>query len=179
MCCRQLVPIAPAEIGYLQRVLRGLPDERQGEILAACRSAGEELRRVAPVSADRLCSLGSTDRVEFGRSWFALGIACPFLVDERCSIHPQRPLACREYVVNSPPDACATPGSGNIRRLAVPVSLWSRVARDTEGRPSWLPLIEALDADPPAEPAGSASEVITALLNGGRRQPSNAISAAP
>jgi Fe-S-cluster containining protein len=28
---------------------------------------------------------------------FALGIACPFLEDEACSIYADRPLACRQH----------------------------------------------------------------------------------
>jgi Fe-S-cluster containining protein len=34
---------------------------------------------------------------------------CPFLEDESCSIHPDRPLVCREYLVTSPAELCAGP----------------------------------------------------------------------
>jgi Fe-S-cluster containining protein len=38
--------------------------------------------------------------------YFALGIACPFLEDEACSIHPDRPSICREYMVTTPAERC-------------------------------------------------------------------------
>jgi hypothetical protein len=33
--------------------------------------------------------------------YFLQGVACPFLEAESCGIHPDRPLACREYLVTS------------------------------------------------------------------------------
>ena len=44
-----------------------------------------------------------------GMDYFRLGIACPFLEDESCSIHPDRPIACREYLVTSPPRIARAP----------------------------------------------------------------------
>ncbi|MEZ5279133.1 MAG: hypothetical protein R2770_01565 [Acidimicrobiales bacterium] len=37
-------------------------------------------------------------------------VACPLLDDGVCSIRPDRPLACREYLVTSDPKHCAPPG---------------------------------------------------------------------
>ncbi len=46
------------------------------------------------------------------RRYFHLGIACPFLEDESCSIHADRPISCREYLVTSPAVNCADPKPG-------------------------------------------------------------------
>jgi hypothetical protein len=56
--------------------------------------------------------------------YFNVGIACPFLDDESCSIHPDRPLACREYLVTSPAENCSHPAEDNLS----PVPLPARVA---------------------------------------------------
>ena len=40
-----------------------------------------------------------------GREYFQLGIPCPFLEEESCSIYHDRPITCREYLVTSPPAA--------------------------------------------------------------------------
>jgi hypothetical protein len=69
-----------------------------------------------------------------GLRYFALGIACPFLEDERCTIHPIRPLRCREYLVASPAEHCAHPETKEIVGVKPPVLL-SRVLGnwDTNG----------------------------------------------
>ncbi len=73
--------------------------------------------------------------------YFRLRIPCPFLEDERCGIHPVRPLACREYLVTSPPAACA--GVGRVDRVAVPGRLSQRMEQDESGRANWIPLVLA------------------------------------
>lgn len=75
-----------------------------------------------------------------------LGVACPFLEKESCSIHRDRPLVCREYLVTSPPAACAEPGSGQIRQVNIPVTVWSVFGRSVsaDGSLEWMPLVEAL-----------------------------------
>ena len=80
--------------------------------------------------------------------YFKLGIACPFLDDESCSIHPFRPLICREYLVISSPDYCASLDKDNIRRLKYPVSVAEAFAgmdgQRTDRENPYMPLIMAL-----------------------------------
>ena len=38
--------------------------------------------------------------------YFAAGIPCPFLEEERCGVYDERPVVCREYAVTSPPELC-------------------------------------------------------------------------
>ena len=45
---------------------------------------------------------------------------CPFLEEESCSIHPDRPLVCREYLVTSPAELCAGPTQEGVTPVAVP-----------------------------------------------------------
>ena len=64
---------------------------------------------------------------------------CPFLEDESCSIHPERPLVCREYLVTSPAELCAGPKQEGVTPVAVPkVSLAARGLQ--EEKDDWFPL---------------------------------------
>ena len=56
------------------------------------------------------------ERTELAYEYFKHGIACPFLEDESCSIHPDRPMACREYLVSSPAENCRAPRRRQHRR---------------------------------------------------------------
>jgi Fe-S-cluster containining protein len=144
-CCRQMVPISPAEARHLAALVDAMPPERAAEIRKRFSEA------LAVFEAAGLPPRGSpeTDKAayrEFGLSYFRLGVACPFLEKESCSIHSDRPLVCREYLVTSPPAACAEPGSGQTRQVSIPVTIWSVFGRSAsaDGSLEWMPLIEAL-----------------------------------
>ena len=106
---------------------------------------------------------------EFGLAYFRQGVACPFLHEESCSIHPKRPLVCREYQVTSPPAACAKLGGGEVRQVPVPVAVWSVFARSVSrpGALEWMPLIEALRfaaANPASDQNQTGPQRVEALL---------------
>jgi hypothetical protein len=76
---------------------------------------------------------------ELSVAYFALGIPCPFLEEESCSIHPDRPLVCREYLVTSPAELCSGPVQEGVTPVAVPkFSLAARALQDE--RDGWFPL---------------------------------------
>jgi len=54
---------------------------------------------------------------QLGVEYFAQHVACPFLEDESCSIHSDRPLACREYLVTSPALNCERPSESTIEKV--------------------------------------------------------------
>src|SRR5436305_2819221 len=92
--------------------------------------------------------------------YFNLGIDCPFLEDESCSIHPDRPLSCREYLVTSPAEHCTAPTRDTIRRVPTPGFAMTAFAI-LDGPPPvgkgcrWVPLVLALEwaeanPEPPA-----------------------------
>ena len=60
------------------------------------------LQRVDALGADAARALAHA-------TCFKLGLACPFLDEDACSIHPQRPFVCRQYLVTSDPALCADP----------------------------------------------------------------------
>lgn len=132
-CCRQLVPVSRTEGERLLGVIEAMPVERRKELGArfataatAIKGAGLDQRR------------GRADR-ELSTGYFALSIACPFLEEESCSIHPDRPLVCREYLVTSPAELCAGPAQEGVTPVPVPkVSMAARGLQDE--REEWFPL---------------------------------------
>jgi Fe-S-cluster containining protein len=165
-CCRQLVPITPVEARHLARVVEELPAERAAEVRARFAAAREK------VGAARLAVDPDGDRAayrEYGLAYFRLGVPCPFLEEESCSIHPVRPLVCREYLVTSPPEHCAELGGGGVRQVPVPRRVWAIFGRTVHptGALDWLPLIDALEyaAEHPDSPADrTGPERVDALL---------------
>ncbi len=149
-CCRQLVPISRLEARRLAELVAELPEPRRSvvrhrfsEALQRLDESGllEELRHPERV--------GSDDRAPLGMAYFRLGIPCPFLEDESCSIHADRPLACREYLVTSPAQNCANPTKDNIEGVPMPVRLSGALARfaesTTDGSGTWVPLVRAME----------------------------------
>src|SRR5262249_7509816 len=110
-CCRQLVPVSVAEAAYLADLVAALPaderamvEERFERRLRALAERGL-LERLRTLNADK----DASELHELGMEYFAAGVPCPFLVNESCSIHPHRPLVCRQYLVTSPAERCAAP----------------------------------------------------------------------
>jgi Fe-S-cluster containining protein len=150
-CCRQLVPISETEARWIQEVVDRLPPEKQTQI----RNRFAEARR-------RLAETGLLEKLFQRESWaegegwsiamsyFRLGIPCPFLENEACSIHPDRPVKCREYLVTSPAEHCRAPTAQTIRPVELPFQMWTALARLENTSPSkekirWVPLILALE----------------------------------
>jgi len=149
-CCRQLVPVSPVEAQAIRRLVGSLPEARAREVrarFAAIERRLEQANMVSPLS-DPAARGGTTDR-SLSVRYFALGMPCPFLENESCSIHPQRPLACREYLVTSPAAHCSDPEQSGVVPVAIPkLSVAARgldvddQERDTSTR--WVPLSLAL-----------------------------------
>jgi Fe-S-cluster containining protein len=150
-CCRQLVPISHTEGERLLAMVERLPEARQAALSARFATASAALAEAGQRDGllDPRRRAGKTDR-ELSTAYFALGIACPFLEEESCSIHPERPLICREYLVTSPAELCSSPTQKGVTPLPVPkLSLAARgmdedrVEADTMGR--WFPLALLLE----------------------------------
>ncbi len=80
-----------------------------------------------------------------GAAYFRRAVACPFLEAERCSIHADRPLACREYAVTSPAAACSFPRADLVHGLPLagrPSRALMQVGR-RDTRNGWLLLVDA------------------------------------
>jgi Fe-S-cluster containining protein len=132
-CCRQLVPVSRTEGERLLDLVEEMPKDRRKEIRRRF-AAAEAILLPAGFTEHE----GKTDR-DLSTSYFALGVPCPFLEDESCSIHEERPLICREYLVTSPPELCAGPRQDGVTPVAVPkISLAARKLQDEKDE--WFPL---------------------------------------
>jgi Fe-S-cluster containining protein len=167
-CCRQLVPISPTEARHLAALVAALPPERAAQVRQRFAEAWSKMEAAGLPPRGHPVTDKLTYR-EFGLAYFRQGVACPFLHEESCSIHPDRPLVCREYQVTSPPAACAQLGSGAVRQVAVPVPIWSAFSRSVapQGTVEWVPLIEALQfaaAHPESDRTRTGPQRVEALL---------------
>jgi len=124
-CCRQAVPITPVEARMLSEWIAAQPKDRREVFRARFRNAAERLEESGIAQSIREASLPieKAHIHALGLKYFALGIPCPFLEEERCTIHPIRPLRCREYMVVSPAEHCAHPESKEIVGIKPPVLL--------------------------------------------------------
>ena len=150
-CCRQLVPIGDVEAYYLAEIVSEMPDTRRSHVESRFCEALDQLDRRGMLERLRRADELTTreERRQLGLDYFACGVPCPFLEDEACSIHRDRPLVCREYLVTSPPEYCAQPLPQQISRVSLPVMLskvLSQFGDGVGGRPArWLPLALALE----------------------------------
>jgi Fe-S-cluster containining protein len=149
-CCRQYVPISPAEARLLTELVEEMPEPRRSAVKQRFADAVERFKAWAGMNlAMEYIRLPPPERVKMVKAYFHLGIACPFLENESCSIYQQRPLICREYLVISSPEHCATLDGEHIKRLKLPVSIAetfsSMEGARRQGVNPCLPLILALE----------------------------------
>lgn len=148
-CCRQAVPVTPAEAWMLADVVASFPADRKAKVLGRFAAARDRLAQEG--FGDRSLSGTATesDVLALGLDYFRLGIPCPFLEEESCSIHPHRPSSCREYLVTSPAAHCSRPGELPISAVPLATSLTEGLSKlsamvlDTE--PHVIPMTLALE----------------------------------
>lgn len=176
-CCRQLVPIARVEARRLAELVASFPEPRQSAVRARFAAAIRRLDEAGLLDALRQPEhIPHGQKVSVGLAYFALGIACPFLEEESCSIHENRPLICREFLVTSPPEHCADPAGKRVEGVKLPLHLSNVLARFAEpGAPGLVPRVvlplalewaEAHPDDSPTRPGPEWVERLFAMLSG-------------
>jgi Fe-S-cluster containining protein len=111
-CCRaQPVPITPPEAYALWKLVESLPEPKRSYIHQAFAERVTQLKQAQLYTIFlRETRLESTEQAQQAvEHYFRLGLICPFLKDDACSIHPQRPFVCRQYLVTSSPNLCQDP----------------------------------------------------------------------
>ena len=151
-CCRQLVPLSQTETHILRELVLDLPPARRDVLqtrFADARVKVEAAGLLETLLEPRRLQGKSDDEFEsFHMRYFDLKIACPFLEEESCSIHPERPLICRQYLVTNPSEACATPSAATISKLqlaANPDVAMTQATGDPASKFDWVPLVVALE----------------------------------
>ena len=123
-CCRaQPVPVTPPEAHALLLLVEAMPAARRREVEARFADRVARLRDAGLADAflHRDPALDADGARALARDYFALGLVCPFLEDDACSIHPQRPFVCRQYLVTSDPALCADPFANPVEVVPMPL----------------------------------------------------------
>lgn len=174
-CCRQMVPVSFFEAEALADWINTLPVERRAELEARFHRALMALRDAGAIEKilDDRWTLEEEAAIRLAIDYFHAGVPCPFLEDESCSIHPIRPLACREYLVTSPPALCNDPSANQVAGVQLPLKL-SRVLfafgqKLSQDRRGWIPLVFLMawrkgDQKPGELIAGTGEEVLQKFL---------------
>ena len=158
-CCRQLVAISVIEAESLAQLVAAMPPERAEKIRARFAAALKRLEEAGLLSPNeppgqRALMVSDADQADVARRnvsrrYFSLKIACPFLEDESCSIHPDRPMVCREYHVTTPAADCADLYQKEIARVEAPLRMGEVLARTyakvTAGETFMIPLVLSLE----------------------------------
>lgn len=150
-CCRaQPVPVTPPEAYALFKLVEELPEPRRTEVrerfaerVRVLREAGLLARYFQNTPA------GPEEARALAHQYFRLNLVCPFLEAGACSIHPDRPFVCRQYLVTSPAELCADPFANPVRPVAIPIAPATatlRVGSEVLGTPQFtVPLVLALE----------------------------------
>jgi len=111
-CCRQMVPLSIFEAEALSAWIETLPEaQRRNWPGVSSRLAQARLCRPHRPHGKRGLLAETESARKLALDYLYQRIPCPFLEDESCSIHPIRPLICREYLVTSPPEHCYDPAT--------------------------------------------------------------------
>jgi Fe-S-cluster containining protein len=173
-CCRNLVAISQVEARRIVDVVAAMTEPRRATVMNRFAVAKDRLKEgglFEPLCiADQWTSEEYSARVG---AYFALGIPCPFLEHDSCSIYAERPLACREYLVTSPPALCANLDSAGVDRVKLPLNLFNALARwqaPQHGHflEQWVPLVLAPDwaaLQPEEAPGRTGLELLQDLLS--------------
>jgi Fe-S-cluster containining protein len=151
-CCRaQPVPVTPPEAYGLLLLVESLPELRQAEVRQRFTENVQRLEaaRLKGVYLDRDPQLDAADARAIAERYFRLGLVCPFLEDDRCSIYADRPFVCRQYLVTSPAALCSDPFQNPVQPVPIPLKpahATLQIAGEQLGRPQFtIPLALALE----------------------------------
>lgn len=157
-CCRQPVPISEVEIYYIAELVQSMDEPRRSEVKRRFKEAVDHFKSVGWF--DRMKAVGDLALTESEKNlaqevsktameYFHEGIPCPFLDVEAgaCTIHEDRPLSCREYLVTSPAASCSEPSAESIKKveLVMKPSHTLRYVGSTGTFTGIIPLIRALE----------------------------------
>lgn len=150
-CCKaQPVPITPPEAYALWKMVQSLPAERRGalEVTFAEREAALDTAGIRSIFLRETPLQSAAEARQAVEAYVQLHLACPFLVNDACSIHPQRPFVCRQYLVTSSPVLCEDPLQQPVEVVPMPLRPAHAMLNTTEKylglKSGTIPLVLAL-----------------------------------
>ena len=119
-CCKQPVPISEIEAYQLSELVENMPEPKRSEVKEKFARAANRLHEIDWFNRmDNFLKFNATERQALAMEYFNQNLDCPFLEDASCSIHQNRPLACREYLVTSPAENCQKPTAETVKPVKV------------------------------------------------------------
>lgn len=119
-CCRQPVPLAEIEAYQIAELVEHLPEPRRSNVKKRFDEAANHFKAIGWFEKLENCK----EKEEIEKTvleYLSEYVACPFLEDECCSIHTERPIGCREYLVTSPAENCSEPTAQTVRLIKLPL----------------------------------------------------------
>ncbi len=123
-CCRQPVPISETEVYQIAELVESIPEPRRSEIKKKFAEGIEHFQKkdwfsrmnaLNDAGPSKEMDVAVREGIDLVMEYFYEGIPCPFLENESCSIHQNRPIACREYLVTTPAENCSKPTAETVR----------------------------------------------------------------
>lgn len=109
-CCHQLITVSVHEALLLAHIVGLLRQEDQQRIRTAFDDSLKRLEDAGLLRELLHSHVNAFENrelvVDAQKRYWALGLACPFLLDDACAIYPYRPFICRQYCVSSDPEYC-------------------------------------------------------------------------
>lgn len=149
-CCSQLVPISEIEVYHIANLVEEMPEARRKIVKEKFEKACRRFHEIGVFRRIDATSDFSTEEIrKIAVEYFEQNISCPFLEDQACSIHPVRPLSCREYLVTSPAEICSAPTPETVKTIEIPHKMSRtllKVWRDNYSpKTAFVPLVRALE----------------------------------
>lgn len=150
-CCRQAIPLAEIEVYRIAEMVETLPEPRRTEIKNRFKTAWHHFFEIGWFERLENCvNVSQKECEKVILEYLYEDVPCPFLEDESCSIHLERPLTCREYMVTSPAENCDAPSAEKIRLVKLPVKSSEIVRQVTNSANlnksiNFVPLVLALE----------------------------------
>jgi Fe-S-cluster containining protein len=117
VCCKQLVPLAIPEVFFIVERLLEMPAALRTPVLQKFEFIEKNLETDNFIGSLRTIDQTKNDRA-IAERYFRAGLDCPFLEHGSCSIHPWRPVVCREFNSLSDPLLCNDPFTNKVKALS-------------------------------------------------------------
>lgn len=167
-CCNQIVPVSPAEAWMLLDLVRSFPPERRAAVLARFQAIRDRLAAEDFGSRFQFQAASLEEMADMSSAYQALRMDCPFLEDHACSIHPGRPMICREFLATTPAEHCQTPDETLVRTVPLAVRFTECLSKVSAmvmgGEPFVIPLTLALEWAEDNREAGAKRYDAAALM---------------
>ncbi len=150
-CCRQPIPLAEIETHQIAELVESMPEPQRTEIKKRFEDAWHHFTEIGWFDRlDAAATASHEERQKLTAEYYHENVPCPFLENESCSIHENRPLVCREYLVTSPAEYCFALRGEKIKMVSLLAKPSETVRQLTNSKNlnrivNFVPLVLALE----------------------------------